>query len=62
MDDALKGEIIDTIKGTYLCELCNQYTGNLRVNIRDLPASWPSHPSLRKNHTSRPRSKQIMNE
>ena len=36
MDDALKGQIIDTIEDTYLCELRNKYTGYLGVNTRDL--------------------------
>ena len=36
MDDALKGQIIDTIKDTHLCELRNKYTGYLGVATRDL--------------------------
>ena len=36
MDDALKGQIIDIIEDTYLCELCNKCTGYLGVTTRDL--------------------------
>jgi hypothetical protein len=36
MDDALKGQVIDTIDDTYLCEMRNKYTGYLGVTTRDL--------------------------
>ena len=36
MDNALKGQIIDTIKDIYLFELRNKYTGYLGVTTRDL--------------------------
>ena len=36
MDDALKGQIIDTIEDTYLCEVRNKYTGYLGITTRDI--------------------------
>ena len=36
MDDALKGQVIDTIDDAYLCEMRNKYTGYLGVTTRDL--------------------------
>jgi hypothetical protein len=36
MDSALKTQIIDAIKDTYLCELRNKYTGYLGVTAQDL--------------------------
>ena len=36
MDDALKGQIIDTVHETYLCEMRNKYTGYLGISTRDL--------------------------
>jgi hypothetical protein len=36
MDDALKVQVIDTIHDTYICKMCNKYTGYLGINTRDL--------------------------
>jgi hypothetical protein len=36
MDDALKGQVIDTVHDTYLCEMRNKYTGYLGITTRDL--------------------------
>ena len=36
MDDALKGQIIDTIDDAYLCEMRNKYTGYLGITTRNL--------------------------
>ena len=36
MDDALKGQVVDTIDETYICEIRNKYTGYLGVTTRDL--------------------------
>jgi hypothetical protein len=35
MDDALKGQVIDTIHDTYTCEMRNKYTGYLGVTTSD---------------------------
>ena len=37
MDDALKGEMVDTIEDAYLYDLRNRYTRYLGVTTRDLP-------------------------
>ena len=36
MDDALKGQSIDTIEDTYRCEVRHKYTGYLGISNRDL--------------------------
>jgi hypothetical protein len=36
MDDALKGQVIDTVHDTYICEMRNKYTGYLGITTRDL--------------------------
>ena len=36
MDDALKGQIINTLEDMYMCELRNKYTGCLGVTTRGL--------------------------